>query len=438
MPADRSIAGRIYQGGKLQKGVLHLDTATGRIEKVAKSATLDDHTDFGDRAILPGAIDVHVHFRDPGATHKEDIRTGSTSAAFGGVTAYVDMPNTNPPTTTKKALDAKLARMASESVVDYGVWSGATWYLDDLPEMLKRSIGIKIYLGATTGDLLVEENDRVQEALRIAGEAGKPVILHCEAQRVLSRFRGAPQSLPDHDRLRPPVAEVEAIYDVMKMLPGIKTPPPTIHVAHTASVEALNAAEAARFSAGVCPHHLLLDTTRFDTEPTRGKMNPPLRGPDARQALWDAYAAGRFRLLESDHAPHTKTEKGEGFPKAPAGVPGVETLLPLMLAKVAAGDLDLRVAVESVTTGPASLLGLDDRGVLEAGKKADFAVYDLEAVAPIDEKALHSKCGWSPYDGMDAVFPTHTYLAGEPVVADGKLVGRPGGAAPLVADDTGS
>lgn len=431
MAADRSVAGRIYRDGRLQKGVLHIDTEAGTIEKVARSAKLNDHTDFGDQAILPGAIDVHVHFRDPGATHKEDIRTGSTAAAFGGVTSFVDMPNTNPPTTTLKALQEKLARMESQSVVDYAAWSGGTWYLEDLPAMLKRSVGIKIYLGATTGDLLVEENDRVQQALRIAGEAGKPVILHCEAQRVLDRFRGAAQGLVDHDRARPPVAEVEAIYDIMKALPGIKKPP-SIHVAHTASVEALNAAEAAGFGRGVCPHHLLLDTTGFDTDPARAKMNPPLRGPEARQTLWDAFAEGRFPVVESDHAPHTKTEKSEAFHKAPAGVPGVETLLPLLLGRVAAGDLDLRVAVDGVTAGPARLLGLADRGALEAGQKADFAVYDLDAPGPIDSASLHSKCGWSPYDGLDAVFPSHTYLAGRPVVEEDGLVGKPGDGAPLV------
>lgn len=421
-------AGRIYQNGELVPGVLHVED--GRITKIAASGKAD--VDFGDRAILPGAIDIHVHFREPGATHKEDWHTGTTAAAFGGVTTVVDMPNTAPPTTTMKALKEKLGLAAQKAVVDFGAWCGATWYLDDLPEMLNHSPGVKIYLGATTGDLLAEDGNRVKEAIRICGDAGKPVLLHCEAQRILDQYRRTEQKLEDHHTTRPPLAEVEAIYDIMKALPGLKHVPP-IHVCHIASADAVRAANAANFSRGVCPHHMLLDTVGCcEAHPGHGKMNPPLRDPVHRGALWDTFVAGSIPILESDHAPHTRTEKGDSFHQVPAGVPGVETLVPVMLAKALAGDVPLATVVDAATRAPADLLGLDDRGRLEVGARADFAVYDLDAVAPIDEEQLHSKCGWSPFHGMDAVFPSHTYLAGEPVVEAGELVAKPGSGRPIL------
>lgn len=423
-----TIAGRIYQDGKLVPGVLHMED--GRITDITGPGPAD--VDFGDKAILPGAIDIHVHFREPGMTHKEDWTTGTTSAAFGGVTAVIDMPNTAPPTTTMKAVREKIRIAGEKAVVDYAVWSGVTWYLDDLPEMLQWTPGIKIYLGATTGDLLLDDNDRVRNALKIAGKAGRPVMLHCEAQRVLKQHRRTEERLEDHDTTRPPMAEVEAIYDVLKGLPGID-PAPRIHVAHIASAEAVQAAEAAKFSRGVCPHHLLLDVEGCcDAHPTRGKMNPPLRSPGARDALWKCFTDGRIPIIESDHAPHTVAEKNDPFNSAPAGVPGVETLLPVLLAKVASGDVDLATVVNAATLGPAAFIGADDRGRLAIGCKADFAVYDLDKPLPIDEKDLHSKCRWSPFHGHDAVFPSHVYLSGTPIVVDGKLKAKPGSGQSIV------
>jgi dihydroorotase len=426
--SELTVRGQLYRGGQLTAGVLHIKN--GKIVKITNDADAVD-VDFGDNAILPGAIDIHVHFREPGATHKEDWTSGTTSAAFGGVTSVVDMPNTNPPTTTMQGLSEKLKLAHAKAVVDYAVWSGCTWYLDDLPEMLKHTPGIKIYLGATTGDLLLDDKDRVHQALKIAGTAGKPVVLHCESNAILQRNRRNEEKLEDHDTTRPPMAEVEAIYDVLKGLPGIKPAPP-IHVAHIASAEAVQAAEAAGFGRGVCPHHLLLDTASCcDEQPTRGKMNPPLRSVLAREGLWACFAEGRIPILESDHAPHTKSEKSENFHQAPSGVPGVETLLPVMLAQVIAGRVPLSTVVDAATKAPAKLLGLKDRGALEVGKQADFMVVDLTATTKIDEKKLHSKCGWSPFDGLDAVFPSHVYQRGTAIVENGKLRAKPGDGKPM-------
>jgi dihydroorotase len=426
--ADLSVAGQIYQRGKLVPGILHIDTQKGRIVSLAKSTRLATHLDLGNRAILPGAIDIHVHFREPGHTHKEDFTTGSTAAAFGGVTGYVDMPNTLPATISARTLKEKLALAQKKSLVDYAAWAGGTWYTGELPEMLKWAVGVKTYLGASTGDLLLEDQARFAEILTAAGREGAPVALHCESQRILQQLRRNEGTLEDHDLARPPLAEVEAIYDAMKALAGIKKAPP-VHIAHIASPDAVAAASTARFSLGACPHHLLIDTT-VGLSHAYGKMNPPLRNPTVRKALLEAFAAGKIPILESDHAPHTKVEKEDNFHNAPSGVPGVETMVPLMLAQVN-GKLPLQRVVDAVTIGPAQLLGLKDRAVLEPGMRADFAVYDLKHPTKVDSGELHSKCGWSPYDGLKAVFPTHTFLAGNAVVQDGQLVGKPGMAGPL-------
>ncbi len=428
--ADLSVAGMIYRNGKLAAGVLHIDTKTGKIVRLAKTTALETHLDFGKKAILPGAIDIHVHFRDPGHTHKEDLQSGSIAAAYGGVTGFVDMPNTLPATISTRTVKDKLALAAKKSVVDYAVWAGGTWYTGELPEMLKWAVGVKTYLGASTGDLLLEDQARFGEILKTAGQAGRPVALHCESQRILNNLRRNEGTLEDHDQARPALAEVEAIYDAMKAMSGVKKPP-RIHIAHIASPDAIQAASTAKFSMGACPHHLLLDTTAGLSH-AYGKMNPPVRSPAVRKALWDTFAAGKIPILESDHAPHTKVEKEDAFHTAPSGVPGVETMMPLMLAQVG-GKMDLATIVDAATLGPCELLGIKDRGVLDVGMRADFAVYDLKKPTKVTVETLHSKCGWTPFEGHKAVFPSHTYLAGHAVIVEGKLVAAPGSAKPLKA-----
>lgn len=421
---DFSVAGQIYQRGKLVPAVLHIDTVSGRIVRIAKTTQLETHLDFGKRAILPGAIDIHVHFREPGHTHKEDILSGSTAAAFGGVTGYIDMPNTLPTTISLRTLKDKLATMARRSVVDYGAWAGGTWYTEELPKMLQYAAGVKTYLGASTGDLLLEDMERLRAIFTACATAGRPAVLHAESQRVLQQMRRNETMLADHDHTRPPLAEVEAIYDAMKAGVGLKKPP-KVHIAHIASADAVQAATPSGFSMGVCPHHLLLDTDSSLTH-AYGKMNPPLRSPASRQALWSLFAAGKIPILESDHAPHTKAEKEDSFHSAPSGVPGVETMVPLLLAQVQAGHVELARVVEAASMNPAKLLGATDRGELEAGMRADFAVYDLAHPTKVVAADLHSKCGWTPFAGHKAVFPSHTYLAGHPIVQEGELVAQPG------------
>ena len=424
------VKGRLWRDGALVPGALGIDPTTGRITGVARDLPGDIVHDFGSKAILPGAVDIHVHFRDPGHTHKEDLTSGSTAAAFGGVTGFVDMPNTLPTTTTLRATKDKLAACAKKCVVDYAVWAGGTWFTEELPQILKHAAGVKTYLGASTGDLLLEDVERFKLVLAGAAQANRPAVLHAEAQRVLNQLRRTEGTNEDHDQARPPLAEVEAIYDVMKATMGMKRPP-RVHIAHVASAEALQATSTAKFSSGVTPHHLLLDH-RAELSHAYGKVNPPLRPPAQREALWKAFADGKIPILESDHAPHTKVEKEDNYHTAPAGLPGVETMMPLMVALAAKNKLELRRLVDAATIAPAAILNLKDRGTLEAGMRADFAAYDLKKPVKVSADGLHSKCGWTPFQGHSAIFPTHTFLAGKLVVEEGELVAQPGTARSLL------
>jgi dihydroorotase len=291
-------------------------------------------------------------------------------------------------------------------------------------------VGVKTYLGSSTGDLLLEDMNRFQAVLEAAGKAGRPVALHAEAERILQGLRRTENTIHDHDHTRPPQAEVEAVYDAMKAQAAVRKPP-KIHIAHAASPDVVHAATAGKFSLGVCPHHLLLDTD-VGLGHAYGKMNPPLRSPQVREELWKMFAAGKIPILESDHAPHTKADKEATFHAAPSGVPGVETMVPLMLAMVKAGKVGLDTVVDAACKNPAELIGATTRGVLEAGARADFAVYDLKHATKVDSGELHSKCGWSPFDGLNAIFPSDVFLAGKPIVQQRQFVGKAGQGQPIV------
>lgn len=407
-----SIRGRIVVDGDFVHQTLHLQDG--------KIVAIDDapaELDLGDQVLLPGAVDVHVHFRDPGFPHKEDWASGSKSAALGGVTTVVDMPNTVPATLKPEWADQKLAAAASKSIVDYGIWAGATWRSTDLTDLLERCVGLKIYLGATTGDLLVTEGSVIRSAIEQTVAAGKPVIIHCEAQRILDAHKIEEHKLWDHHCGRPPAAEVEAIRDVAKVVEELGLPRNQIHVAHIASAEAVEEAEKQGFSMGVCPHHLFLHTG-MDLG-TLGKMNPPLREEEHRDRLMAAFRAGKIPLVESDHAPHTMEEKDVPFAKAPAGVPGVATLLPLLLAEAVQGKMSIDHVIATTSTRPAALIQAHSKGALAVGKDADIVAVHWETT-PCKADALGS-VGWTPFEGLPVVMPTHVWRRGETLVEDSQL-----------------
>jgi len=327
----------------------------------------------------------------------------------------LDMPNTVPPVTTRAALADKRARASAKAIVDFGLFAG----LDEKGEalaILPDAVALKIYMGSTTGDLLVREDDLIQRALVASAEARRTVVVHAESQACLdSHARLAGPDYPSHSAARPPECEADAIARVARLAHETGA---RVHIAHLSSAAGL-AALPRDFTAEVAPHHLLLDATRL----TSGafKMNPPLRGSPDRSAVMTALLDGRIACLASDHAPHTGAQKSATDQRrCPSGVPGVQTLVPLMLG---AGLPLARVA--SASTAAARIFGLAGKGALAPGSDADFAAYDLADVRPVRAHDMASKAGWTPFEGMPAVFPRHVSVRGLVLVAEGALVDEP-------------
>ena len=403
------IEGRAFYRGGLEP--LALGIERGRIVRIAKTLAGEETRDYGERLLLPGAVDLHVHFREPGMTAKEDFRSGTTAAAVGGVTTVVDMPNTDPPVTSPGAYREKLQRVRAKANVNFGLYGAIRTAAD-----VHAFAGGKLYMAPTTGGLDVADSRAIEDVLASAAETGMLLVVHAESPGLF--VNGPARSLPQHNEARPPIAEANAIRQLTETAAKMH---PRVHIAHVSSPAGMEAVANSSFTAEVAPHHLLLDATM--PLKARGKVNPPLRAPGDRAALWRGFVDGRIATLGSDHAPHTVEEKDGSFESAPAGVPGVETMGPLLMRAVKRGDLGLDRFVDAAATRPASLLGLE-AGAIELGHFADLVVVDPREVVAVRAKDLHSKCGWTPFEGFEAVFPQATYVRGE-LAAEGRtLVGE--------------
>jgi len=410
----RIIRGRVFYRDRIE----NLDIGVGedgRIASIRKVLDGKDVEDHGDLLILPGGVDLHVHLREPGLTEKEDFASGTRSAALGGVTAVADMPNTRPPVTTREALRSKAARVRGRAAVDYGLYGAPQ--SEEAVSDLREAVAFKVYMAETTGGLQID-GETLRGVLAAAAPRRKLVVAHAEDASLFTK--DAPATLAGHSRMRPKEAEVEAIHTLAK----VRGDGP-LHVAHVTCVEALDAIPEG-VTTEVTPHHLFLDSSR----PLKafGKVNPPLRSPEDRVALWDAFAGGRIDIVATDHAPHTREEKEEPFEEAPSGLPGVATSLPLLLRQVRAGALSLERFVQATATRPAEILGVP-KGRIEVGRDADLIVVDARHVVKVTPRRVRYKCGWTPFEGMEAVFPRTVYLRGERIVEDGEAIaeglGRP-------------
>jgi len=408
---DLVVEGRAYIRGKLTSCCIGIDG--GRIRAIKKLLKGDEHLDFGDMLVLPAAIDSHVHFRDPGLTKKEDFSTGTISAAFGGVSCVLDMPNTIPPTLTPRSLADKVDAIARKAWVDYGLMGGCSPQADPTA-ISKAVIAYKLYMASTTGNLLVASDADISRILSSISVTGKVLCVHAEDESMVRNIQE--KTLDDHDKNRPGVAESSAIMRLSK-LPGADR----IHICHVASNEAISVLEGMPFTKEVTPHNLLLD--KDSKLKSYGKVNPPLRDRSEREAVFKAFQEGKIDVLASDHAPHTIEEKEQEFSEAPSGVPGVETSLPLMLALVKKGRLGLDVLLRAACERPAEIFGVN-KGKIEVGRDADLIIVDGTSMRKIATRNLHSKCGWTPFDGWDAIFPHATFVRGVKVVEENGLVGE--------------
>ncbi len=371
--------------------------------------------------LIPGVIDDQVHFREPGLTHKEDLLTASRACAKGGVTTFLEMPNTVPATTDRTQLEKKLALAAERSLVNYGFYIGATPHNLDELKRVRRTPGIKIFIGSSTGDLLVDE----QEALeRIFAETSLPITAHCEDEaRVRAnreKFSGT-QDVADHSRIRDRRAAVLATERAMDLAFRHN------HRFHVLHVSTADEAERVRdhrrlITAEVCPHHLFFSIDDYAALGTLVQMNPSLKTRADNAALWQALLDGRIQVIATDHAPHTLEEKRQPYPQSPSGLPAVENSLALMLNEVAQGRCTLQQVVRWMCDAPARVWDLVDKGRIAVGYDADLVLVDLQRTAEVRNEQQETKSRWSPWHGKRLTgWPVMTWVRGHQVFHRGRF-----------------
>lgn len=387
----------------------------GTIRQVARSLRGGRRHDVGDRVLLPSATDLHVHLREPGATEEaETLATGTVGAALAGVGLVGEMPNTEPPVTSLERLEAKAARVRGRAAVDVLLYAAATQAAAVGP-LARHAGGFKLYLSPTTGIDEVPRGAVLDGLLAELARHDLPVAVHAEEP---DRFREhvAAVDPASWDERRPVEAEEAAVSRLLAGPPGLR-----LHVAHVTTATLARRLRAAGLSFEATPQHLLLSNA--SGRDARYKVNPPLRSEVARQALWQAFVGGEVPVLASDHAPHSAAAKARPFDLAPSGVPGVQTAVPMMLARVASGELGLEVLQRAACDRPARWLG-QPIGRIAPGHRADLLVVDFRLRGTVRANELRSPCGWTPFEGARAVFPVEHWRAGEPIVQGGEYVGR--------------
>jgi dihydroorotase len=424
---DLTLEGKLFRNGTFEQGCLGIEQ--GKIVAIKKVLKAEHHINVGTSVLLPAGIDLHVHFRDPGFPHKEDFATGSMAAAFGGLSCVCDMPNTQPHTTSVQTIKEKIHIATEKSYTDFGLYAAVTdENIGRLADIAPSCIGFKIFLGSSINSLqLSSQNLRV--GLLEINRMKKITLLHAEDEHCLAAHAGPEQTLIDHLRCRPAECEETAIRTILNASQGLSTP---IHICHLSSCEGFEMLrrKPPQVSVGVTPHHLLFDVHTVNTNQSWYKVNPPIRSSYDRDLLRYGLQNGFIDVLESDHAPHTLEEKNQEFNDAPSGLPGVETTYPLFLAMVKKEQMALSTLLSCVCEQPAQLLKIP-KGKLEVGFDADVLVVDMKQTNPVTLEQLHSKCGWTPYEGFPAIFPTTVFIRGERVIDDHQLLGKQGFGTPI-------
>ncbi len=347
--------------------------------------------------ILPGLIDVHVHFREPGATHKEDFLSGSKAAAAGGVTTFLDMPNNATPTVNRERLEEKRKLAGAKSITNFGFYIlGCEENANDLGDY-DDVAGIKVYLGSSTGNYLTDDLGVFAIILQ---NAKRPVVVHAENEGLLRYFAAKHREGQLYHKMRDNLCAAVSVAESTLVARHFAKP---FHIAHLSTKEELALLRLFKtplITCEVSPHHLFLNEEFFCAHGAYGKMNPPLRYGADQLALWEGIREGLVDMIATDHAPHTHEEKQKDVMEAPCGVPGVQTMLPLLLHAVSEGRLALRDVVRLCSLNPAKTFGIKDRGVIKEGGYADLCIVDLEQETVILRETQYSRCGWTPYEGL--------------------------------------
>ncbi|MDH6098691.1 dihydroorotase [Anabaenopsis sp. FSS-46] len=372
--------------------------------------------------LLPGVIDPQVHFREPGLEYKEDLFTASCACAKGGVTSFLEMPNTRPLTTTQQALDDKLQRAASKCVVNYGFFIGAT--PENLPDLLLATPtpGIKVFMGSMHGQLLMDQEEAL-DAIFARGD--RLIAVHAEDQARINQRRQEFAGIHDpavHSQIQDNQAALLATQLALKLSRKYQRRLHILHMSTAEEAELLRQDKPSWVTAEVTPQHLVLNTSAYDTIGTLAQMNPPLRSPHDNEVLWQALRDGVIDFIATDHAPHTLAEKAQEYPNTPSGMPGVETSLPVMLTAAQEGRCTVSQVVNWMSHAVAVAYGIPNKGAIAPGYDADLVLVDLNTYHPVRREELLTKCGWSPFEGWNLTgWPVTTIVSGEIVYDQGKV-----------------
>lgn len=421
-------------------GTLMLGDVAVRSGKITQIAPRLPESEPGDRDIaaegltlLPGVIDPQVHFREPGLTHKEDLHTASRACARGGVTSFLEMPNTQPLTITQAALTEKLERAAQRSLVNYGFFIGATAENRDDLRTAHPTPGIKIFMGSMKGDLLVDTEERLEP---IFATGRRLIAVHAENHdRIVQRREelAAAIALGDpaiHSQVQDDIAALEATQLALKLSKKYQRRLHILHLSTGIEADLLRQDKPSWVTAEVTPQHLLLNQDAYGTIGSLAQMNPPLRSAQDNATLWQALRDGVIDCIATDHAPHTLAEKAQPYPQSPSGMPGVETALPVMLTQIQHGHCTLAQVSRWMSTAVAAAYGIPHKGQIAPDYDGDLVLVDLRREHPVLREELQTKCGWSPFEGWRLTgWPVVTIVGGSVVFDRGQFASEPHGQA---------
>lgn len=400
----------------------------GKIAHIGPSADARSANviDLNGLTVLPGIIDSQVHFREPGLTHKEDIESGSRAALLGGVTTFFEMPNTNPATTTKSLFQDKINLSQNRAHTNYAYFiGGCAENVSELPELekLPHCSGVKIFLGSSFGNLLIDRDDIFEKIMQ---NGKRRIVIHSEDEARLQMRKsiavnsGDPK---DHPIWRD---EESAMISTRKSIHFAKKWNRKVHILHVSSSEEMHFLKDHKDIATVeiLPQYLLLSAPEcYEKFGTLAQQNPPIRDKRHLEFLWKAVLNGTVDVMGSDHAPHTMEEKNKPYPQSHSGIPGVQTMLTLMLDQVHQQKLPLTKLVELLTENPRKTFGLKNKGRIQVGYDADLTVVDLKKSQTIEKKWLASKVGWSPFEGITTTgWPVMSFLNGELALQDQTII----------------
>jgi dihydroorotase len=407
----------------------------GRIVRVAKPPNLpnsDETVDSKNMLMIPGVVDIHVHLRDLDFSYKEDFSSGTQAAIMGGVTCVLDMPNTSPPTTNAERLKEKMDKATSMIYSNVGFFGALSLEPEETSMMAKTgAIGFKLYLNDAQYSPLIDREVSVR-VLKPVESSRVPLSVHAEfPQKPMSNGQGhdTKSQIELFKRAHDPKIETDAVSMCLRMARDSGT---HIHVCHLSTESALNLIDNAKLaglpvSAEVTPHHLLLSDKEIDNFGSYAKMVPPLRTARDVESLMRGLRRGSVDVIASDHAPHTIEEKRQRFIDAPSGIPGLETMLPLILTEMLEGRITLKRVIQTFSETPSRLFKLDGRGKIAEGYNADLVLVDLHGEKRIESQAFHSKAKYTPFEGrIVRGIPVLTVVNGIQVMRDGEILGRPG------------